>query len=116
MITKRRGDTFEFPFIATDEEGNETVVIEKGTILRCGVRSTLSGAEYSLFQEIVTEEETSAVDFVFSASETAKLTPSDELAEYDAFYIVEVEVTFPNGIVRTPFQEELEVERDYVYE
>lgn len=115
MIKKTRGDTFEFPFVATDEEGNETV-IEKGSTIRCGVRSTLSGAEYSLFQEIVTEEETSAVDFVFPASETAKLTPSDELELYNASYIVEVEVTFPNGIVRTSFQEELEVERDYVYE
>ncbi|MBE6784131.1 MAG: hypothetical protein E7536_09000 [Ruminococcaceae bacterium] len=115
MIKKTRGDTFEFPFIATDKEGNETV-IEKGSVIRCGVRSTLSGAEYSLFQEIVTEAETSEVDFVFPAKETAKLTPSDELAEYGATYIVEVEVTFPNGYVDTPFQEELEVERDYVYE
>ncbi len=115
MISKTRGDTFEFPFIATDKEGNETV-IEKGSTIRCGVRSTLSGAEYSLFQEIVTEAETSEVDFVFPAKETAKLAPSEELAEYGASYIVEVEVTLPDGFVITAFQEELDVGRDYVHE
>lgn len=111
MIHKTRGDTFFFPFTAPDD-----MVIESGSTVKCGVRSTLSGAEYSLFQEKIIENETKDIDFVFSAKETAKLTPSEELAEYGASYIVEVEVTLSDGVVITAFQEELEVGRDYIYD
>lgn len=111
MISKHRGDTFEFCF--TVPEG---VIIEARSIVRVGVRSTEEGAEYSLFQEISVDSDTNEIYVVFPAEETAKLTPSDELELYDAAYILEVEVTSSTGIVTTSFQEEIEIVRDYVYE
>ena len=109
MISKHRGDTFEFCFTAP-----EGVIIETNSTVRVGVRSTEEGAEYSLFQEFSVDSDTNEIYVVFPAEETAKLAPSDELELYDAAYILEVEVTSSTGIVTTSFQEEIEIVRDYV--
>ena len=111
MISKHRGDTFEFCFTAP-----EGVIIEAGSKVRVGVRSTEEGAEYSLFDEISVDSDTNEIYCTFKAEDTAKMPPSDELELYGASYILEVEVTSSTGIVTTSFQEEIEIVRDYVYE
>lgn len=111
MFSVYRGDTFEFPFKA---KKNHKLIA--GTTVKCGIKTTEDEDKYLLLSSIVIENDTDAITFVFKPEETQKLVPSDELELMGLSYILEVEVTRPDGYRKTAYQNKIKIARDYIHD